>query len=451
MPMKDAARAACVSRTFLRSWTWRCHPSLTFSEEIFGLDKSLATEDNTTCYLVYMAERFLRDAHILQNHAGIGVKALKLELSNCINIDSCCLDGWLHIAVTPGIEELTLMCLDGIKLSEYDSRAHCYLTEVGTQFDAFTSVLVPSVPQSILLNLSSVGITGDELGIFLSKYFALEWLRLWHCNEIINLKIPCLLQRLSKLQVVECQWLQAIESYAPNLSIFHFDGYPVQISFGNPLPVKNLEMSFIYEYNGVSYARTNLLSMVPNRLPYIRFMRLTVHQLCRENSPVSSTNVCFESVSSSPAYDYRSLVSFLDASPSLETFILSTLHPRAMHDSIFGNPFHPRQTLEYCHERLKCMKINGFCSARSMVELVWHILENAPSLECLTLDTTNGAARCYLGKSDKCTKMPGNEILEARRGLSAVRTYISGKVPLSVKLNVVEPCSRCHAVKIQDV
>lgn len=116
-------------------------------------------------------------------------------------------------------------------------------------------------------------------------------------------------------------------------------------------------------------------------------------------------HVCFAGRAFSPAYDYLSLVSFFDASPLLETFILSVSQRRLKHDSVFEGRFHPRQMPEYRHEKLKTVKISGFCSARSMIELTYHILENAPSLKRLTLDTTDGAARCYLGKSSKCTMM----------------------------------------------
>ena len=66
---------------------------------------------------------------------------------------------------------------------------------------------------------------------------------------------------------------------------------------------------------------------------------------------------------------------------------------RLKHDSVFEGRFHPRQMPEYRHEKLKTVKISGFCSARSMIELTYHILENAPSLKRLTLDTTDGAVR----------------------------------------------------------
>jgi len=198
-----------------------------------------------------------------------------------------------------------------------------------------------------------VRITGDELELLLSKSFALECLRIAYSHEIIRVTIPCLLQRLNSLQVVECDRLRAIESNPPNLSSFRFEGFLVGFSFANLLLVKSLEMSCIYHANVVSYALTKLPSMFPN------VEALTIHSfdevqsetfddydhwyaynctwniitlrhlLCRLTTngarqiPPSQVLVCFAGSAFSPAYDYLSLVSFFDASPLLETFILS--------------------------------------------------------------------------------------------------------------------------------
>lgn len=148
------------------------------------------------------------------------------------------------------------------------------------------------------------------------------------------------------------------------------------------------------------------------------------------------------------AYDYFSLVSWLDASPSLETFTLHVSQQCMEHKSIFGDSSHLRQMTEHHHDNLKSVKIIGFCSAKSLVELICHIVENTTSLECLTLDTTSGAPRCSSAKNSagKCLSMAKGTLMEARKALMAIRTYIEGKVPSTVKLNVLEPCNRCHAV-----
>jgi hypothetical protein len=57
------------------------------------------------------------------------------------------------------------------------------------------------------------------------------------------------------------------------------------------------------------------------------------------------------------------------------------------HDSVFECASYMRQMPEHKHHRLKNVQIIGFCSAKSMVELTCHILENSLSLEWVTVDT----------------------------------------------------------------
>lgn len=145
------------------------------------------------------------------------------------------------------------------------------------------------------------------------------------------------------------------------------------------------------------------------------------------------------------------MVSFLVASPCLETFIFEVQQPDMKHDSIIGDSSHLRKLSEHCHDNLKSVTITGFCSAKSLVELTCHIVEKASSLECLTLDTTYGCYSsngCSVDKPGMCIPMGMEIIKEAHRALLAIRTYIEGIIPSRVKLNVSAPCSRCHAVEL---
>lgn len=122
------------------------------------------------------------------------------------------------------------------------------------------------------------------------------------------------------------------------------------------------------------------------------------------------------------------------------------------HDSVFGNASPMRQILGHKHDRLRKVHINGFCSAKSMVELTCHILENATSLESLTVNTIydgftgDDVRRCLLQKKSDCMPVPRCMILEAHKALGAVSSFIVGRVSPAIKLNVWEPCSRCHAI-----
>uniref|UniRef100_A0ACD5TBF9 Uncharacterized protein n=1 Tax=Avena sativa TaxID=4498 RepID=A0ACD5TBF9_AVESA len=97
MPMREAARAACLSRSFLHSW--RCHSNLIFNKDTIGLKKNGRGEN-----FHHKIDR------ILKNHVGIRLKAFKLDYGGICGFDGTSyLDRWLQIALKPGIEELSLV------------------------------------------------------------------------------------------------------------------------------------------------------------------------------------------------------------------------------------------------------------------------------------------------------------------------------------------------------
>lgn len=249
MPMRDAARAACLSRAFLHSW--RCHPNLTLDWQTL-CSKSKGGGGN-----------FSRKIDsIIRNHSGIGLKRLELDIFD----DDRTLpyiDSWLQFAVTPGIEELTLglykrynfpcsLLSDGVRNSirylELRRSAFRPMAELGPLRSLTT------------LHLCSVRITGDEVGCFLSNSPALEQLKLYDCKEIIFLKIPCMLQRLRCLSVFSCWMLQLIECKAPNLSNIYASGENIKLSLSEALCMKDLCMCFP---NVIGYALAELPSIMP--------------------------------------------------------------------------------------------------------------------------------------------------------------------------------------------
>jgi hypothetical protein len=112
----------------------------------------------------------------------------------------------------------------------------------------------------------------------------------------------------------------------------------------------------------------------------------------------------------------------------------------------------PRRKLDFCHNRLRQVMITGFCSAKSLVEFTVHILESSHSLERLTLDTTYGYDRrmgdtigkCPKRNIGKCWSMCKRAVEEAHRAVKTAARYITGRVPLAVQYEVLEPCSQCH-------
>jgi hypothetical protein len=208
--------------------------------------------------------------HILKNHSGSGVKILELVIPAYCNVNTCHLNIWLQNAITPGIEEVALL-LPGNYREEYNfpcsllhngcgnSIRYLHLTYCALRpmvgFDCLRSLTK--------LDLNKVCITGDELGCLISNTFSLEQLKLGMCNELICLKIPFWLKRLSYLSVVWCKNLQVVESTAPNLSTIDLCGDPIQMSLGKSSQLKNLNVGFSHKPNIVCYAITKLPSIVP--------------------------------------------------------------------------------------------------------------------------------------------------------------------------------------------
>uniref|UniRef100_A0A0E0QTD6 At1g61320/AtMIF1 LRR domain-containing protein n=1 Tax=Oryza rufipogon TaxID=4529 RepID=A0A0E0QTD6_ORYRU len=437
MPMRDAARVACVSRAFLNSWL--CYPNPTFNKDTLGLDEHVCETDFIS-----------KVDHILKRHSGTSVKTFKLEVP--YELDVCDhVDRWLQFAITPAIEELTLTLYGTAQKYNFP----CSLLSDGMADSirildlghcAFCPTIEPGSWRSLKrLCLSFVRITEDDLGCLLLNSLALEGMELRHCDEIVSLKIPCTLQQLSYITVSECSRVRVIENKAPNVSSFYFTGNKVKLSLGEWLQVKKLNMR---SSRIVRYARATLPSMMPN------VETLSIGSL-REvfNTPMLPTkfpylkylSISLIGLTNSPAYDYLSLVSFLAASPLLETFFLAISKEQMKRESKFRDSSHMRQIQEHRHEHLKSVTIIGFCSAKSLVELTCHILENAVSLECLTLNTTLGFASRSEHSPGTCFPMGKAVLMGVPKALSAIQTYIVGKVPSTVRLNVMEPCNLCNA------
>ena len=128
MPLDAAARAACLSHAFLSSW--RCYPKLILSSRMVKAHSGSLRH---------------RIDSILRNHSGIGLKILGLHLSDQYDCFPY-LDRWLHDAVTPGIEELSLR-----PYKKYSFPCSVLSGGLEIQFGLLIFTLVPSIPR---LNLA---------------------------------------------------------------------------------------------------------------------------------------------------------------------------------------------------------------------------------------------------------------------------------------------------------
>ncbi|OEL26763.1 hypothetical protein BAE44_0012217 [Dichanthelium oligosanthes] len=322
MPMRDAAQFACVARAFVCSW--RRHPNLDFSEETI---QNRCRKDENARDFNSKVDR------ILKNHSGIGVKVFKFHVPSVYNEDSCHLDrldSWLQIADKSGIKEPRLILTMDEKYN-------------------FPCSLLSGIKMETLS-----GVFFWHVVTFIPQY----------CNNIVCLKIPCL-QQLSYLEVICCTGLKAIERKAPNLSSVWVAGdLHVQLSLENTCRVKILNR---HCSNFAFYARTNLPSIMPNleALSIYSFIEM----VNKPTVPSKFLHLKFLRIAvGGLTFDFLSLASFLDASPSLETFILEVIRELKERVSVFEDPSDMRAMPGHHHSRIKHVKIIKFSAAKSVAE-----------------------------------------------------------------------------------
>ncbi|TKW00960.1 hypothetical protein SEVIR_8G147200v4 [Setaria viridis] len=460
LPIEDAARAACVSRRYLRSW--RRYPRLLFNNKTVGYDKLSMHLDEDTRALE--DEQYRQDKieshfvnkinHVLENHSGFGMKVLILQLYPCANIDASYFDKWLRIAVKPGIEELALEMAVFNKRADYNFPIFLLSNEIGgATLESLRLTSCAFHPTASLgcnrsltsVYLSFVRITGEELGQFVSNCFALARLSIYKCNDLICFKAPCVLHHLNHFHVTQCKMLQVIEIRAPKLSTFDCGDNLMQISLG--AEVKHIRM-IGSKPNTLCHARAE----IPCFMPAVE--RLTVESICEVKTPIMSSKFLllkyldiFLVDVQLYRQDYFSLVSFLEASPALETFMLRVetgyvLRSDSVLKDLDKDQLHLRQMPECLHYNLKNVMMTGFSSAKSLIELTSHIVRNASALVCMTLDTAWGCGR-RTTKTDKCEHMSKEGLMEAQRALEAVNRCIEGIVPSSTNFKALEPCCQC--------
>ncbi|CAL5055673.1 unnamed protein product [Urochloa decumbens] len=199
------------------------------------------------------------------------------------------------------------------------------------------------------------------------------------------------------------------------------------------------------ENNFAFYARTNLPSLMPN----LEALSIRSYTEMVNTPMVPSKFLPLKSLSIAVGgltFDFLSLASFLDASPSLQTFILEIFRESKERVSVFEDHSDMRMMPGHHHSKLKHVKIIKFSAAKSLAELTCHILESATSLKCLTLDTTHGMPRCSVNRTGKCSFMLKEAVVEAQKGVLAAQAFIKPKVPPTVEFNVLEPCTWWHDV-----
>lgn len=462
LPLQDAARAACVSHAFLHSW--RCHSTLTLSTETLGLThEKLGSDKEIEIHLIDKVD------HILNNHRGIMLKTLKLDVFPCDSISTSYLDRWLQTSVKSGIEELSLKVSTFME-KDYNFPCSILSDEIAARsiqsLDLYGCAFDPTVTLGWLrrlgtLRLYFLKINDEGLGHLLSKSLALEQLEICYCGEITCFRMPCKMQQLKFLRVAWCNMIRFVEIDAPKLFSFQYEGTQVEINVIESTQLKNVELLHTKPYGILSYAYAKLPLIAPNvqNLTLISFyenLNTPVLHVKLPHLKKMEIQLRRSVLALWPSCDFFSLITYLEAAPALESFILRVDRNGVGDDSVVAvGEDELRRKPEYWHHHLRRVMITGFCSTKSLVEFTRHILQHAPSLERLTLDTTISCRRSFktwhaIEKypaskvTHGCWPMCSTALAKAQRATEAASRYIAGRVPSAVEYTILEPCIHCH-------
>ncbi|XP_047063952.1 uncharacterized protein LOC124671644 [Lolium rigidum] len=256
----------------------------------------------------------------------------------------------------------------------------------------------------------------------LSSCPSLEWLSIVRCHLNDELKIDRPFTCLIYLQVAHCQ-ITKIQIHAVNLKTFIYRGMQLPLDLSHAKELETVNVSFF----GINFEYA--LTVLPNALPSVRNLHMQARLLLKSPWLLESSCKFFGLKHlkllmfhlDDDMHNILSLASFLKAAPLIEIleidFNIFGLINDLETDSLRSLPNCP-----YNYLRNVC--ITGFQGDIGQLELVVHIVQNAPALEVLIIDrTTKRGAHV----NQHSGEWPG----------IVVRRHLDGKLLPTTKLEII--------------
>ncbi|KAM0844671.1 hypothetical protein ACQ4PT_056891 [Festuca glaucescens] len=282
------------------------------------------------------------------------------------------------------------------------------------------------------LDLEFVDIAIKDLQVILSNCYNLGWLSLVRCFLNGELKLDRPLSHLRHLTVVYCR-VTRIEFHVTKLVTFVYDGPIVPIFINQDSKLQNAHICF--DKTNFQDGASSLLNGIPsvqNLTLKIFDQRLEKESLL--NSPGKLSRLrCLQLVMGLGVEDTDKLsrvVSILRAAPLIEKLEINfspTTHICFADKGALG-----KQHLQLCeYNYLKNMHMTAYKGTRGQLEFLLHVVENAPALEELIVDT---AIRDY---EDQYAGLYCRKKACAERAVQHARSCLGGKLSAKVKLCVM--------------
>ncbi|CAL4945579.1 unnamed protein product [Urochloa decumbens] len=429
LPPKEILRTSVLSNKWKHMWT--VCPKLRFDDIIMRGEDVTGTQQYTRKFIDVVNG-------VLKQYHGKAVEELHIKFEFDTMLAEH-LDDWVNFALSSRAKNLALDLLPanfGLRPDRYrfpfelfDGESISRLQHLQLSFVSFES---PShfcgFPNLKKLDLHMLCVTCKDLQDMLSNCFNLEWLSIVRCHlDDAGLKVVRLLHRLLYLHIAHCE-ISKIQFSAMNLRTFVYRGHWIPFHLGDALALKDAKLYFIGKI-ALKFA----LTVLPKLLPSVQ--NLIFHSSLPLKTPWLQENsskfrqlkylqlkffVLTEDLS-----NLLSLIAFLSAAPFIENL--------EIHFSICASPDCSEiiRNLPRCiHNCLKNLSITGFAGCTGQVELLVHIVENAPNLESLSIDRVSIDRDNYYDGEEEYERQSRSEALDiARRHLEG-RTSQNTKVSM---------------------
>ncbi|CAO1940912.1 unnamed protein product [Urochloa humidicola] len=400
LPPKEIVRTSVLSNRWKHIWT--VCPKLRFDGiTMFG--------ENVTGAEQY-TQKFIDNVNgVLKQYRGKVVEEFEVKFEFDAALSEH-LDDWVKFALSSRAKNLALDLLP----DEFGLRPDRYRFPL----ELFDGERISRM-QHLQLSFVSFESPSHFYGFPNLKKLDLHVLRVTHDA---GLEVARPLPHLIYLHIAHCE-ISKIEFKAKNLQTFVYRGKWIPFHLGRALALKDARLYFFGKIT-LEFA----LTVLPKLFPSVQ--NLILHSSLPLKTPwLQGNNSKFCRlkylqlrffVLTQDLINLLSLASFLSAAPFIEKL---EIHFRVC---ALPNCSGPIRNLPKCtHNYLKNLSITGFVGCTGQVELLVHIVENAPNLEALTIDRVN-----YLGIDEDYQRQSRSKALDiARRHLEG-RTSQNTKVSM---------------------
>ncbi|KAJ1264028.1 hypothetical protein BS78_09G231600 [Paspalum vaginatum] len=451
LPLKEIVRTSVLSNKWKHTWT--VCPKLRFDgATMCGKDAAGAQ---------HYTQKFIANVNtVLNQYHGKVVEELELKFQFDAMLAEH-LDDWVKFALSSRAKNLALDLVPTrwelrpdryrFPIELFDGESISRVQHLQLRFVSFESP--PSrfngFPNLKKLDLHVLRATRQNFEDMLSDCINLEWLSIVRCHlDDKNLTVLRPLPRLLYLHVAHCKISVIV------FQTFVYHGAPIPFYLGCALALKDARLHVNGEIP-LGSALTTLPKLLPGAQDLILHssmpLKVCISQLISLNCfltllcsyepyyfllsilhmPGTQGNVSKFSqlkylqldviVQSEDLSNLLSLASFLVAAPFIETLEIH-FHVCALPDCSELIRRFPRST----HNYLKNLSITGFAGCTGKVELLVHIVENAPNLETLTVDRVS-----FNGYDDEY------ELRSRSKALDIARKHLDGRTSQNTKVSMM--------------